>query len=110
MIQGIFNSSTIPVLEQLVQFTQARHEVLAGNVANLETPGYVARDLSVADFQARLKDAIETRQQPLGSTAATAAGTCGSRPASRRTRLPTWRRTRGASCFTTRATTPRNSR
>ena len=52
---------TIPVLEQLVQFTQARHEVLAGNIANLGTPGYVARDLSVADFQARLQDAIEAR-------------------------------------------------
>jgi flagellar basal-body rod protein FlgB len=64
MFQGIFRSTTIPVLEQVVQFTQARHEVLAGNIANLGTPGYVARDLSVVDFQAQLQDAIEARQQP----------------------------------------------
>jgi flagellar basal-body rod protein FlgB len=63
MFQGIFRSSTIPVLEQVVQFTQARHEVLSGNVANLGTPGYQARDLSVAEFQARLRDAIEARHQ-----------------------------------------------
>ncbi len=63
MFQGIFRSSTIPVLEQVVQFTQARHEVLAGNVANLGTPGYVARDLSAEDFQSRLREAIETRHQ-----------------------------------------------
>jgi len=74
MFQGIFRSSTIPVLEQVVQFTQARHEVLSGNVANLGTPGYQARDLSVAEFQARLRDAIEARLQtppalPPGSTA-----------------------------------------
>jgi flagellar basal-body rod protein FlgB len=68
MFQGIFRSTTIPVLEQVVQFTQARHEVLAGNIANLGTPGYVARDLSVADFQARLQDAIEARQQPPPAT------------------------------------------
>ena len=63
MFQGIFRSSTIPVLEQVVQFTQARHEVLAGNVANLGTPGYVARDLSTEDFQSRLRGAIEARHQ-----------------------------------------------
>jgi flagellar basal-body rod protein FlgB len=63
MFQGIFRSSTIPVLEQVVQFTQARHEVLAGNVANLGTPGYAARDLSAEEFQSRLRDAIEARHQ-----------------------------------------------
>ncbi len=67
MFEGIFRSSTIPVLEQVVQFTQARHEVLAGNVANLGTPGYVARDLSAEDFQSRLRDAIEARREPPAS-------------------------------------------
>ena len=32
-------------------FTEARHSVLAGNVANLDTPGYKTRDLSVETFQ-----------------------------------------------------------
>jgi flagellar basal-body rod protein FlgB len=61
---SIFQTSTIPILEQVVNFSQARHEVLAGNIANIDTPGYVARDLSVADFQSRLKSAIEESHQP----------------------------------------------
>jgi flagellar basal-body rod protein FlgB len=38
--------------------------VLAGNIANLDTPGYKTRDLSPALFQERLQAAIETRRQP----------------------------------------------
>ena len=64
MYAGLFQSSTIPVLEQVVGFTQARHNVLAGNIANVDTPGYKARDLSVSDFQQRLGQAIETRHEP----------------------------------------------
>jgi flagellar basal-body rod protein FlgB len=63
MFTGIFQSTTIPVLEQVVNFTEARHTVLAGNLANLHTPGYQARDLSVTEFQSRLKEAIEARHQ-----------------------------------------------
>jgi len=64
MFQGIFQATTIPVLEQVVNFAQARHTVLAGNIANLGTPGYHARDLSVEDFQTRLKEAIDVAHQP----------------------------------------------
>ncbi len=64
MFGNIFNSTTIPVLEQVVNFAQARHTVLAGNIANMDTPGYKTRDLSVEDFQARLKKAIEISHQP----------------------------------------------
>jgi flagellar basal-body rod protein FlgB len=63
----LFQSTTIPILEQVVQFTQARHLALAGNVANSSTPGYVARDLSVADFQRKLKEAVRERQQPVSA-------------------------------------------
>jgi flagellar basal-body rod protein FlgB len=63
MFTGIFQSTTIPVLEQVVNFAEARHTVLAGNLANLHTPGYQARDLSVTEFQSRLKEAIEARDQ-----------------------------------------------
>jgi len=64
VLGSIFQSTTIPTLEQVVQFAQARHNVLAGNVANLDVPGYRARDLSVSDFQTRLKEAIQTQRQP----------------------------------------------
>ena len=61
MYEGLFHSTTIPILEQMVQFSQARHTVLAGNIANVDTPGYQAKDLSVGDFQARMQAAIEAR-------------------------------------------------
>ena len=64
MLTGLFQSSTIPVLQEVASFSQARHAVLAGNIANMDTPGYQARDLSVEDFQARLKQAIDDRDQP----------------------------------------------
>ncbi|MDP6466806.1 MAG: flagellar basal body rod protein FlgB [Pirellulaceae bacterium] len=63
MENGILKSSTIPILQQVISFAQDRHEVLAGNVANLDTPGYRVRDLSIESFQQRLKDAIAARNQ-----------------------------------------------
>ena len=64
MLQGMFQSTTIPLLQQVLGFAQARHTVLAGNIANMDTPGYRKRDLSVEDFQNRLKKAIEGRRNP----------------------------------------------
>lgn len=65
MLSSMFNSSTIPILEQVVNFTESRHGVLAGNVANLDTPGYKTRDLSPALFQESLKEAIDVRNHPV---------------------------------------------
>jgi flagellar basal-body rod protein FlgB len=64
MTNGIYQVVSNPVLEQAVNFTEARHNVLAGNIANNDTPGYQARDLSTASFQQRLKEAIEARDTP----------------------------------------------
>lgn len=64
MTVNLFDSTTIPVLQEVVNFSQARHTVLAGNIANMDTPGYKVRDLSVEDFQSRLHEAIEERRQP----------------------------------------------
>jgi flagellar basal-body rod protein FlgB len=61
MISGLFNSTSVPLLEQVVNFSQARHNVLAGNIANIDTPGYKTRDLSPELFQERLKDALQER-------------------------------------------------
>lgn len=58
----LFNSTTIPILEQVINFAQSRHNVLAGNVANMDTPGYRVRDLSVETFQDRLKEVLEARK------------------------------------------------
>ena len=63
MIPSLFNATSLPALEEVVGFTQARHNVLAGNLANYGTPGYRVRDLSLDSFQERLKDAMETRDK-----------------------------------------------
>lgn len=56
-------SSTLPVLEQVVRFTEARHGVLAGNIANLNTPGYKSRDLSPETFRTNLRAAIDASRR-----------------------------------------------
>ena len=44
-------------------FTERRHSVLAGNVANMDTPGYQTRDLSLDTFQTSLREAIQAERQ-----------------------------------------------
>ncbi|MEZ6135920.1 MAG: flagellar basal body rod protein FlgB [Pirellulaceae bacterium] len=61
------NNSTLPALEQTAAFAQKRHALLAGNIANLDVPGYKTRDISVADFQEALSDAVEQQRNPSGS-------------------------------------------
>src|SRR6476660_1121448 len=68
MLSSMFQSSSLPVLEHVVNFTEARHGVLAGNIANLDTPGYKTRDLSPDLFQQQLKEAIATRHAPISPT------------------------------------------
>ena len=60
---NIFESTTIPVLQEVIGVAQARHEVLVGNVANIDTPGYRVRDLSVETFQERLREAIDAQHE-----------------------------------------------
>ena len=60
---GIFNTTTIPALEQTMAFAQRRHELLAGNVANIDTPDYRARDLNVGDLQNSLAESIRRADQ-----------------------------------------------
>ncbi|TWU45951.1 Flagellar basal body rod protein FlgB [Novipirellula aureliae] len=68
---GIFQSSTIPALEQSLSFAQKRHELLAGNLANMDTPGYRSRDLDVDEFQNALAESVHN------SKVANAAGRVG---------------------------------
>jgi len=59
MLPNLLGSTNIPVLQQVLNFAQARHGVLAGNIANINTPGYKTRDLNVEVFEQRLKQAID---------------------------------------------------
>ena len=62
MLDRLFDSSTIPLLAKVAAFTERRHEVLTGNMANVSTPDYKTRDLPVAEFQSALAEAVSRRK------------------------------------------------
>jgi flagellar basal-body rod protein FlgB len=54
----------IETLKQAAVFGEKRHDVLVGNVANVDTPTYKTRDLDTEGFQKALAAAIEARRNP----------------------------------------------
>ena len=63
MIQNLLSSPVSRMLEQSVNFTEQRHQVILTNLANVSTPGYVQQDVSPTAFQNALRDAIDRRRQ-----------------------------------------------
>jgi flagellar basal-body rod protein FlgB len=59
MIDGILGGSSLPALERSIQYMSARQRLLAGNLANVETPGYRPTDVAPAAFQQALRDALD---------------------------------------------------
>jgi len=55
MLQSIFDSTTIGLLEKMAVF--------AGNNANIDTPNYKTRDLPIVAFQEALEKAVAHRLQ-----------------------------------------------
>lgn len=58
MLQPLLAQTPLPLLKQVARFAERRQEALAGNIANIDTPGYHMRDLPVADFRAALRAAL----------------------------------------------------
>ena len=54
MLDRLFSSGSLPVLEALLRFATERQRAIAGNVANVETIGYRSRDLSESSFRQEL--------------------------------------------------------
>ncbi|MEX0776182.1 MAG: flagellar basal body rod protein FlgB [Phycisphaeraceae bacterium] len=63
MMDDLLSGGALPVLQRLVQFTEARQRVLVDDIANVSTPYFKPRDLSTASFQATLRQAIDRRRQ-----------------------------------------------
>lgn len=61
---NLWTTTPIPLLEQWLAFSEARHTVLAGNIANLDTPEYRTQDLSVSRFQELLREALQAPVHP----------------------------------------------
>lgn len=58
MIDSLISSPSIRMLEQSLDFTEQRHNVLIEDIANVSTPGFVQKDVSVAAFQKSLQAAV----------------------------------------------------
>ena len=69
-IERLLNQGNAPLLSQVVKFAAARHELLAENIANIDTVGYRQKDLSVERFRRQLFKRVEDRrrQGPRGVT------------------------------------------
>jgi flagellar basal-body rod protein FlgB len=67
MLSTMFNRGSVPALEAMMQYTSARHNAIANNIANVETVGYKAMDVDVKGFERALARAFdERRDSPSG--------------------------------------------
>lgn len=62
MLQPLLSQSPMSLLKQVAKFAERRQEVLAGNIANIDSPGYRMRDLPMKEFQAALRAALSPEQ------------------------------------------------
>ena len=62
MLDQVLNSKALPLLEKMAAFAERRQDVLAGNIANIDTPSYKMRDLPVQEFQQALRDAVQLKE------------------------------------------------
>lgn len=67
MLQPLLGSTNNTLLKQVARFAERRQEVLAGNIANVDTPGYRMRDLPTDAFQTALQRAVAQSKMPHGA-------------------------------------------
>jgi flagellar basal-body rod protein FlgB len=60
-VERLLNQGNAPLLERVVNFTGARQRLIMENVANISTPGYRQKDMSVAKFQSMLSRRYESK-------------------------------------------------
>lgn len=80
MLNRLFGGGALPSLEALLAFASARQKVIAANIANVDTVGYRARDLSEAGFQRLLAGLMEGREVRADFEAGPAADAGGVKP------------------------------
>jgi len=66
MIRGVTESGAIPALETVIRFAAQRQRLIGHNIANISTPDFRPRDVSVPAFQESLGRAIDDRRRATG--------------------------------------------
>jgi flagellar basal-body rod protein FlgB len=74
MWNGIFQHTSLDSLTETVKFAERRHQLLASNIANVDTPGYLTQDLSVDAFQKAMRNKIDSQQPQSNSSSSRAEG------------------------------------
>lgn len=60
MIDGLFSQPNYVAAQKMLDATALRHEAIASNLANLETPGYKRLDVNT-NFQSELQRVVRSR-------------------------------------------------
>lgn len=63
MFDRLFDNTSVPVLAEVMNFAASRQVYLANNIANVDTPGFRASDLSEAEFNQVLAEAVDKRRR-----------------------------------------------
>ncbi|MBS0191400.1 MAG: flagellar basal body rod protein FlgB [Phycisphaerales bacterium] len=66
MLDDLTNSGAIPTLAAALRFAGERQKLIANNIANVSTPNFIQRDVSVADFRQELAKAVDKRRRATG--------------------------------------------
>jgi len=66
LIDQVTNADAMPVLEAALQFAGRRNDLIAHNIANLDTPNFLPTDVSVESFQDQLSQAVDRRRAQFG--------------------------------------------
>ncbi len=61
--ENLLNHGSIPALATTLSFTEARHNMIAENIANLGTPDYKSKQLDTQMFQQALGEALDRRAE-----------------------------------------------
>ncbi len=65
-IRELATADAIPSLEATIQFASARQRILAHNIANIDTPDFIQKDVPPAEFQTLLGEAVNRRRERWG--------------------------------------------
>ena len=58
-LTSLITDNISEILMKIIEFTQARQKILAQNITNLHTPGFVPQELGVDEFSDLLHNAID---------------------------------------------------
>jgi len=66
IIQELSNAGASPSLEMMLRFAGQRQQILAHNIANIDTPNFQGKDVDPKEFQRVLGEAIDKRRAKNG--------------------------------------------